>query len=217
MRPVFWLLAGPNGSGKSTFSRSQIFEALAATPDSDAPLLRLNPDERARRLRDAEHLLTESEIALRAATESDEALDACINQRQSVLVETVLSSDKFRGRVEAAHEKGMEFRLTYVVLRVPDLNVARVGHRVSMGGHGVEESRVRARWMRSVENLVWFAGQADSLSIWDNTRSPDERGPELILATTPTGKFVNRSAGVFSDQEAHPALLRSLTEVIALL
>ncbi|MEJ0022397.1 MAG: AAA family ATPase [Alphaproteobacteria bacterium] len=160
-QPVFWLLAGPNGSGKSTFAESAIFENLAQTPEGE-PLVRLNPDERARALRLRSPELSETELALRAAQESDDALDACLRAGRSVLVESVLSSEKFKSRVEAALAANMDFQLTFVVLRHPDLNVARVSQRVKLGGHGVEEGRIRARWLRSVENLPWFAARASA-------------------------------------------------------
>jgi predicted ABC-type ATPase len=100
------------------------------------------------------------------------------------------------------------------VLRHPDLNIARVGHRVKLGGHGVEGGRIRARWLRSVDNLPWFAARASSLSLWDNTRAASEGRPELVLAATPNQRFVNRQAALLADPDAHPALLKAVDAVI---
>lgn len=213
--PVLWLLAGPNGSGKSTFAQSRVFERLHQTPETDTPLVRLNPDEKARGLRFAFPILTDEQVALRAAQQSDAELDGCIERGRSVLVETVLSSDKLRARVEAAKARGADIRLTYVLLRKPELNIARVAQRVAMGGHGVEEQKIRDRWVRSLENLPWFAGRADTLSVWDNSRASWDGPPELVLAATREGRYVNEAAAAFADPGVHPKLKAALAAVIA--
>jgi predicted ABC-type ATPase len=210
--PQFWILAGPNGSGKSTFAQSEIFGGLSRTPESPN-IVHLNPDERARSLRESQPHLGEGEIALRAAQQSDAALDQLIAGRRSVLVETILSSDKFKPRVEQAKRLGFEIVLTYLFLRYADINVARVAQRVAMGGHGVEPQRIRDRWRRSLANLGWFAERADVLTVWDNTRAAGEGPPELVIAATRAGRYVNREAEALS-LDADPFLRGCLSAVI---
>jgi predicted ABC-type ATPase len=96
-------------------------------------------------------------------------LYASISAHQTVGVETVLSTDKYRKLVDHAHEHGFAVRLIYVFLKSADLNVERVRIRVSKGGHDVEESSIRRRRQRSFEQLGWFLGASDRVDIYDNS------------------------------------------------
>ncbi|MGB7077506.1 MAG: hypothetical protein WBD53_09985 [Xanthobacteraceae bacterium] len=97
-------------------------------------------------------------------------LETSINAHQSVGVETVLSTSKYRRLVRAAKRRGFEIRLIYVILETPDLNVERVRLRVRKGGHDVPVEKVRERWARSLRQLPWFLNQADWALIFDNSR-----------------------------------------------
>ena len=107
-------------------------------------------------------------------------LYASIAAHQTVGVETVLSTDKYRRLVDHAHAHRFVVRLIYVFLKSADLNVERVRFRVSKGGHDVEESRVRARRQRSFEQLGWFLGASDRVSIFDNSGAE----PSLVFVKT---------------------------------
>lgn len=105
-------------------------------------------------------------------------LYASIAAHQTVGVETVLSTDKYRKLVDHAHAHGFVVRLIYVFLKSADLNVERVRFRVSKGGHDVEESRIRDRRRRSFAQLGWFLGAADRVAIYDNSAAE----PSLVFA-----------------------------------
>jgi len=107
-------------------------------------------------------------------------LYASIAAHQTVGVETVLSTDKYRRLVDHAHAHGFAVRLIYVFLRSADLNVERVRIRVSKGGHDVEESRIRDRRRRSFEQLGWFLGASDRVDIFDNSGAE----PSLVFVKT---------------------------------
>jgi predicted ABC-type ATPase len=96
-------------------------------------------------------------------------LRASIDAHQSVGVETVLSTDKYRALVLAAKERGFEIRLVYVILSNPQLNIRRVQMRVAKGGHDVPPDKIKARWERSLEQLPWFLDQADWALLFDNS------------------------------------------------
>jgi predicted ABC-type ATPase len=215
LAPRLWLLAGPNGSGKSTFAQSAIFDRLTGTPEAPAALIRVNPDEAAIALRRAAPDLSDAQLALAAAERSDAEVDGLIARGASFLVETVLSSDKFLPRLSRAREGGFWIGMIFVLLRTPDLNVARVAARAAQGGHDVPEDRIRARWLRSLARLPIFAAQANAYSVWDN--SVWGGPPQLLIERVGPSPFVSEGAWtLIEDEETHPALREALRDTLGI-
>lgn len=169
--PTFWIIAGPNGSGKSTLYGSQRDAIYGNTIISDVrrPFWIINPDLLARRIMETE-TLSAYDANVQSVQRIEGWLDASVLAHQSVGVETVLSTEKYRRLVLAAKAKGYEFRLVYVVLRDPELNILRVKTRVKKGGHDVPVEKIRERWHRSLEQLPWFLKQADWALLFDNSK-----------------------------------------------
>jgi len=108
----------------------------------------INPDELAKRIRDFESvgLL----VADLASVERTEAwLYASLNAHQTIGVETVLSTSKYRVLVERARSHGFSINLIYVFLDSDERNIERVHIRVEKGGHAVPEDRIRSQRTRS--------------------------------------------------------------------
>jgi predicted ABC-type ATPase len=145
------------------------------------PEFTLNPDDIALALRAEMPAASEAERVRRAQADSDARVDRAIQERRSFLVETVLSSDKFRGRVERALADGFRFGFVFVTLRVAALHVARVADRVDDGGHDVPTERVLARRERSHSAFGWFAGRARRGLLIDNSGGPQPLGAGPIL------------------------------------
>lgn len=61
-------------------------------------------------------------------------------------------------------------------VRTVELQLDRIRLRVAKGGHAVPEERVRARRLRSFDQLSWFLEAADAAWIFDNSASE----PELV-------------------------------------
>lgn len=162
-----WLVivAGPNGAGKTTLVRSG---ALSAT--LPVPAASINPDDIARDL--ASGAQPTPEQSLRAAQLADTQLDEAIAAGNPVMVETVLSSDKLKPRVEAAQARGYDVALIYVTVREGALNVMRVAQRRAQGGHDVPTDRVLARRARSHGLFEWFARRANLVLVFDNSGQP---------------------------------------------
>ena len=156
------MIAGPNGSGKSSLYGQTEIEAF------DQSIWIINPDLLTERIRKVEKL-GKDEANLEAVIRIEAWLQASIRAHQTVGVETVLSTDKYRRLVLAAKTKQFEFRLIYIVLASPDLNVERVRLRVEKGGHDVPELKIRERWFKSIRQLPWFLEQADQAWIFDNS------------------------------------------------
>jgi predicted ABC-type ATPase len=159
------LVAGPNGSGKTTLVRSGVLSRVL-----DVPPTSLNADDLARELADGQ--LPTMAQSLRAAQLCDDQLDARLEAGESVMIETVLSSDKLQRRVELAQRTGYRASLVYITLREAALNVARVAQRHAGGGHDVPPQRVLDRRARSHAAFGWFAQRSDLVLVFDNTAAP---------------------------------------------
>jgi len=161
--PSFVLFAGINGAGKSTFAQNE--DLLAEL----GPVEVINPDLVTRELRSQDPALTLDAANLAAANECERRVREVISfASQSVVIETVLSSDKYRPIVTLAKQAKFEFVLIYVVLSSAEEAIRRVKRRVQAGGHDVPEDKIRSRFGKSLENLPWFWGQADTASVYFN-------------------------------------------------
>jgi predicted ABC-type ATPase len=163
-RPTFWIVAGPNGSGKSSLYGNTEIEAF------DQSVWIINPDLLTQRIQQVEKLPLD-EANVQAVVRIEAWLEASIRAHQTVGVETVLSTNKYRRLVLDAKRRQFEFRLIFVILSSPDLNIRRVRLRVSKGGHDVPEVKIRERWTKSLGQLPWFWDQADQAVIYDNSGS----------------------------------------------
>lgn len=161
-RPVFLIVAGPNGSGKSSAYQDADIEALGRS------VWIINPDLLAARFCDVEGLNL-NDANLEAVRRIEAWLDTSIHAHQTVGVETVLSTSKYRRLVQKAKRLGFEVRLIYVLLDSPRRNVERVRLRVKKGGHAVPENKIVERHARSLEQMPWFLDQADQAWIFDNS------------------------------------------------
>jgi predicted ABC-type ATPase len=136
-RPIFWLVAGPNGSGKSSLYDAENVDVF------DQSVWIINPDILTERIQRVEGL-AQLEANIQAVTRVEAWLEASINAHQTVAVETVLSTDKYRRLIRAAKDKHYEFRLIFIMLETPDLDVRRVRLRAKKGGHDVAEEKIQA-------------------------------------------------------------------------
>lgn len=168
-RPVLWIIAGPNGCGKSSlYSRTDI-EGWGGS------VWIINPDLLTTRLIEAERF-TERKANGIALDRIMSWLEASIDVHQTIGVETVLSTPKYRPLLAKARERGFRIRMIYVVLRSVELQLERIRIRVSEGGHDVPPNKVQARRQRSFDELGWFFNQVDDCYIYDNSTGE----PELI-------------------------------------
>jgi predicted ABC-type ATPase len=172
-RPILWLVAGPNGSGKSSlYNKSDIAGWSGA-------VWIINPDLLTVNIAQGESMaLTAANLA--AVQRIEAWLETSIDVYQTIGVETVLSSPKYRALVDRAQGKGFDVRMIYVLLSRVDLQIERVRVRVQTGGHDVPENKIRARRTRSFEQLAWFARHVDQLIVFDNSAGE----PELMATKT---------------------------------
>lgn len=156
-----YLFAGPNGSGKSTLIKDYIsFYGLEDVeyicPDIYASSLFRHIDDLYERYRKAMEF---------AAYKREKLLSS----QKSMIIETVLSRSDKLDFLKKAAAAGYRIVSVFVGTSSPDINCARVLKRVSEGGHGVPEEKIRERYVRSLKNLPLLAGCSDELYVFDNS------------------------------------------------
>lgn len=166
-RPILWIVAGPNGSGKSSFYNRTDIEGWGGS------VWIINPDLLTQQIEEREGLSLD-EANLSAVERIEEWLYKSIEVYQTIGVETVLSSPKYRKLVERAQQRGFDVRIIYIVLKSAALQAERVQIRVSEGGHDVPGDKITSRRGRSFEQLAWFLQRADACYIYDNSTGEPE-------------------------------------------
>ncbi len=177
-RPVHWIIAGPNGSGKSSLYNRSDIEGWGGS------VWIINPDLLTSHIVEQEHLdLTAANLA--AVQRIEHWLNGSLDVYQTIGVETVLSSPKYRELVLRAQSKGFETRMLFVLLKTVAMQIDRVRIRVRGGGHDVPEDKIRSRRTRSFEQLAWFAEHVDRLAVFDNSAGEPE-----LMATKGPGRTI---------------------------
>jgi predicted ABC-type ATPase len=200
-RPRFWIVAGPNGCGKSTAYGHGDVMGL------DGSVWIINPDLLTVRLKDAERL--DVLAANLAAVQRIEAwLDKSIEVHQTIGVETVLSSPKYRRLVEKAKAHDFEVCFVYVTVANVEMQLERIRLRVAKGGHDVPPDKVRARRERSFDQMPWFFLQADRAWIFDNSGDEPELVADRNLQDNPRGY---RDHGMLAEELAGRILMELLS------
>ena len=174
--PTFWIIAGPNGSGKSSLYNRTDIEGWGGS------VWIINPDLLTQSIVERERLPLHN-ANLAAVQRIERWLDSSIDVYQTIGVETVLSSAKYRRLVKRAQAAGYVIRMLYVFLDTADRQIERVRLRVSEGGHDVPTDAIIARRQRSFEQLCWFSYHCDSCTLYDNSTGVPELAAEFADGT----------------------------------
>ena len=169
-KPVLIVIAGPNGSGKTTITskilRHEWLEGAAY----------VNPDQVAQ---DRFGDWNSPEAVLQAAQYCEDQREECLRQGQSLIFETVLSSDGKVDFIRRAHETGYFIRIFFVSTAHPAINAARIAQRVMEGGHDVPIPKIISRYQKSILNCKRVAAIADRVYVYDN--SVDDTEARLLF------------------------------------
>jgi predicted ABC-type ATPase len=92
-----------------------------------------------------------------------------LDARVSCTFETVMSSPDKVEFLRKARQAGFRTYLYYVATQDPEINIARVNHRVRTGGHPVPQDRIVSRYHRSLALLSAAVTQASRAYLFDNS------------------------------------------------
>jgi predicted ABC-type ATPase len=172
-KPVLIVIAGPNGSGKTTITS----KILRHEWMEDA--VYVNPDQVAQ---DKFGDWNSQKAVLQAAQYCEEQREKCIRDKQSLIFETVLSSEGKVDFIRRAKEVGYFIRLFFVSTNHPSINSSRIAKRVMKGGHDVPIPKIISRYYKSILNCKRCIALADRVYIYDN--SIDDADARLLFRMT---------------------------------
>ena len=129
------IIADPNGAGKTTFA-AEFLPNEANTPtfiNADLIAAGLNPFQ-------------PELAAFQAGRMMLEMIDSCFRQGQNFAFETTLSGRSYARMIPRWQRQGYWISLIFLYLPSPEVAIARVRQRVTMGGHNVPEEIIRRRF-----------------------------------------------------------------------
>jgi predicted ABC-type ATPase len=93
----------------------------------------------------------------------------CIKNKQSLIFETVFSSQEKIDFLINAKEEGYFIRLFFIGTDSPTINASRVAKRVLEEGHDVPIQKIITRYFKSIANCSVVSSIVDRLYIYDNS------------------------------------------------
>lgn len=172
-KPVLIVIAGPNGSGKTTITSKILRHEWLENA------VYINPDQVAQ---DKFGDWNSPEAVMQAVQYCEQQREQCVQDGQSLVFETVLSSDSKVDFIRRAKEAGYFIRLFFVSTSHPSINAARIAQRVMEGGHDVPITKVISRYYKSILNCKRCSALADRVYIYDN--SIDDADARLMFRMT---------------------------------
>lgn len=167
-KPVLIVIAGPNGSGKTSVTSKLLHHEWM----EDA--IYINPDIVAQeKFGDWNSI----EAVMKSIKYCEALREKCLQERHSLIFETVLSVEDKVDFIRRAHEAGFFIRLFFVCTKNPQINAARIAKRVMEGGHDVPIMKIISRYKKSVINCRKASMYADKTYVYDNSIDNHEVTP----------------------------------------
>ena len=129
------------------------------------------------------------EAVTKAANYCEELREECLRHKQSLIFETVLSSEGKVDFIRRAKDAGYFIRVFFVSTSHPSINSSRIAKRVMQGGHDVPIPKIISRYQKSILNCKRVAALADRMYVYDNSIDDAEA---CILFRMTDGQLVKR-------------------------
>lgn len=163
-KPTLYIVAGPNGSGKSTLVTNFINHQIFGDKFVNAGIYAQT------KFKDVGDQNQRERLSMLYAIEQ---FDKLVEEKRTFVFETVLSHESKLDMIKRAKKKGYRIISIFVFTDLPEINVERVNKRTEQGAVGVEENKIRSRYIRSLENAAELRALSDEYYQMNNTR---ERG-----------------------------------------
>jgi predicted ABC-type ATPase len=189
--PQLYVIAGPNGAGKTTFAKQFLFAEVAVADFVNADMI-------------AEGLNggTARSLMAEAGRITLERINDLVLRGVSFAWETTMSGRTAATWIKSAKDKGYVVKLFFFWLNSADQSIERVCRRVAQMGHRVDESDLRRRFARSVQNFFrLYAPLADAWKLYDNSEDVFR-----LVAVHKSGRTVVR------DRQTYAAIKRTAEE-----
>jgi predicted ABC-type ATPase len=171
------IFAGPNGSGKSStissYSKKGQMPERYICPDL---IVKQEPFSK---------IKDEREKYIEAMTFAEELRKSLILEGKSFAFETVFSTRGKLDFIDFAKKNDFEVETVFITTENPKINVERVNHRASTGGHPVPEDKIYSRYEKSMGMLPEIIKHSDIVKVYDNSGLK----PELVFSKDREGKM----------------------------
>ena len=185
--PELVIIGGPNGAGKTSWALRYLEPTLGIREF-------INADEIARGLSP----LDPDEFAFSAGRALINRVHACADARENFAFETTCAG---RGHVRLLRKcRDNGYMLTLVFLWLPSVEaaIARVGRRVTEGGHNVPTAIIGRRYRAGLQNMrQLYLPLVDRGLIYDNS----DKGGLLIAEHRPYKALIVHEPGRWSQIE----------------
>ena len=170
-KPTLFVISGPNGAGKSTYVQSMLPAELEGIWSFDRDMNRREFEETLQNQK-----LEASELFRQATTLMERKLllemRKAINLKAHFVLETPLSHPDYWAYIDLFLINGYQIHLNYLGLNKVANCIARVGQRVSEGGHYVEPSTIKGVYNKNLEHINAYKDTFALIELYDGMLMP---------------------------------------------
>lgn len=169
-KPILIVIAGPNGSGKTSVTSKILKHEWMENA------LYINPDIIAQEIFGD---WNSPEAIMSSIKYCENLREECLEKKQSLIFETVLSRYDKVDYIKRAIENGFFVRLFFICTTSPNINASRITDRVMKGGHDVPIPKIISRYYESIKNSCELTKIVDRAYFYDN--SIDNKDAKLLF------------------------------------
>lgn len=163
--PHIIVISGANGAGKSTVAPALLRDTLGISEFVNADVLAQGLSA-----------FAPETVAISAGKIMLARLSELAESGNSFAFETTLSTRSFVPRLQKMRENGYKFKLIFLWLKTPELNILRVAERVRQGGHNIPKETIERRYEKGLQNFFrLYQPIADDWYFYDNSNIADMR------------------------------------------